>query len=243
MVQVFKYKSFIAICILAATVILFPQCKKDNGTTPVIKDTVPTAKTYLPVSAGSTFSYHSIVNTDTTDYMLTATTGDSVVNGRSYTKFTGSDGKTRYRTRIDSNYYQVSSFSSLPGFPVFEDNYLKANAAVNTTWTSILKITNVLGLPPEYVGIATYKLIAKANSVTVNGTLYTNVIHVRLADVSAYNDSTLTPPAQLAAVATGDFYYSLGVGLIQSSLDVPDNTPYGISEFHSLEKITAYHIQ
>ena len=64
-----------------AAITLFVQCKKDSGS----ENNPPvTPKNYLPVTAGSTFTYHSVINTSATDYTLTATSGDSLVNGKSY---------------------------------------------------------------------------------------------------------------------------------------------------------------
>lgn len=237
MVQVSKYAKLFSAMFFCSVVVLFSQCKKD-----ITPDPIPVAKTYLPLSSGSTFSYRSIVNSDTSDYTLTVTSGDSVVKGKSYVKLTSSDGKTRYRDRIDSNYFQIAGYPSLPGSPVYEENYLKANVAVNATWTSFFSLTNPLGFPPEFIAVATYKLVSKGSSLTVNGTIFKDVIHVRLTDVSAYNDSTLAPPAAVTGIATGDFYYALGVGLIQGSLSVPDNPLNGIAEFNSMEKIKTFKV-
>ena len=117
MKQYSEFRNFQFGTVLLAIILLFTQCKKDTGNNDdMTTTTIP--KNYLPTTAGSTFTYHSITNTDTSDYTLTATAADSLVNGKRYLKFTASDGITRYRLRVGGTYYQLSSFPSLPGSPV-----------------------------------------------------------------------------------------------------------------------------
>lgn len=221
-----------------AAITLFVQCKKDSGS----ENNPPvTPKNYLPVTAGSTFTYHSVINTSATDYTLTATSGDSLVNGKSYTKFTGSDGETRYYRRVGVNYYQVSSLPTLPGSPVFEDNYLNDSLPVNATWNVQFQFTNPLGFPAQLTAVGIYKIIEKGISLPVNGTTYKDVIHVRLTDVSGY--AVLSDPPLVTGVATGDFYYSQGVGLVQGSLAVADNSSYGIAAYNKVESLKAYTVK
>lgn len=240
MVQFIQYRNRKFYLVFLAALFMFINCKKDDSN--IVDNTNTTApKNFLPITAGSTFSYHSVTLTDSSDYTLTATTGDSLVNGKKYFKFIGSDGITRYRYRAGVNYFQVASLPSLPGSPIFEENYLNDSLPVNATWTGQFQFTNPLGIPPQLYGIAMYKIVEKGISYVVNGKAFKDVIHVRLTDVSGYG--SLTDPPLIINVANGDFYYALGIGLIQSSLYVPDNPSFGIMEYSKVEKLTSYSVK
>lgn len=220
--------------------LVFTQCKKDDigANTPV---TPVIIKDYLPSSTGSTFSY-----TDTTDgvassYTLTATGVGINLFGKNYNKLNGSDGSVRYRAKLGTNYYQIVSLPQLHSGE-FEDRYLNDSLPANSTWTESFKIVNVLGFPDSLIAIATYKISEKGVFRTVKGNSYTNVIHVALTDISAYNDSVATNP-MMVGIATGNFYYSIGVGLIQSNVAVADNSPYGINAANSSQTLTSYTVK
>ena len=240
MYQFRKFRKTSFIMAFFAAITLFVQCKKYNGSDNENNPPV-TAKNYLPVTAGSTFTYHSVINTSATDYTLTATSADSLVNGNSYTKFTGSDGETRYYRRVGVNYCQVSSLPSLPGSPVFEDNYLNDSLPVNSTWNIQFQFPYPLGFPPQLTAIGTYKIIEKGISLSVSGTTYKDVIHIKLTDVSGYG--ALSNPPLITGIATGDFYYALGVGLVQSSLTVTDDPSNGINAYSKTETLKNYTVK
>ena len=225
---------------LLCIVLVFTHCKKDDigANTPV---TPVITKDYLPLTTGSTFTY-----TDTTDgvasfYTLTASGVKINLFGKDYDKLNGSDGSVRYRTKTGTNYYQIISLPPMHSGE-FEDKYLNDSLPVNSTWTESFKIVNVLGFPDSLIAFATYKISEKGVSRTVKGNAYTNVIHVALTDISAYNDSVAANP-MIVGIATGNFYYSPGVGLIQSNVAIADNSPYGINAANSSQTLTSYTVK
>ena len=221
-------------------IIFFSQCKKESTTT-IIDPPVTVTKDYSPVTSGSTFTYSDSTNDLVTTFTMTASGTISTLFGKTYSKLTTSDGNTLYRTKSGAKYYQLTSFPAMRSNE-FENVYLNDSLPVNSTWTVSFKILNVLGFPDSLTTVATYKISEKGISRAIQGTLFTNVIHVSLTDVSAY--SAVPPSGQLAAgIASGDFYYALVVGLIQARFEVEDVPSFGISSYKSSQILTSYSIK
>ena len=227
------------ICLLFI-IIFFTQCKKESTST-VVDNPITVTKDYSPVTAGSTFTYSDSTNDLVTSFSMTATGINSTLYGKTYSKLSTSNGNTFYRAKSGAKYYQLTSYPSMSSNE-FENVYLIDSLPVNSTWTVPFKILNVLGFPDSLNAVATYKISEKGISRAVEGRLYTNVIHVSLIDVSAY--SAVPPSGQLAgAIASGDFYFALGVGLIQGRFEVEDVSSFGISSYKSSQILSTYNIK
>jgi hypothetical protein len=192
--------------LLFPTFLLFIiSCKKNETTN------VPQQDTYVTTSAGSTWNYHETDSSGTTpvnkDYTLTSTSGDSSINGRNYHIFSNSAGSNQYLNITGSDYYQFDSLPAGFGTTVFESLYLKSVAGVGTSWTQALSV-NLSGIPVPV--LLTYTIAEKGSSRSVNGTTYTDVIHV-----STSISSSLIPAASL--ITNINSYYAEKYGLIETS--------------------------
>src|SRR4028118_1305 len=110
---------FLSFCLIASSLFLFTQCKKDDN--PLIPGT---SANYSPLTVGSNWTYNSTEgNSDTSSFTLTVTDKDTGINGKTYKVLSSSDGSAnKYLARIDSNYYRFSSFA---GIGSIEELYLK----------------------------------------------------------------------------------------------------------------------
>jgi len=181
------------------------SCKKTEHTN------TPQQDKYLTTSTGSTWNYHVTDSSGTTplnsDYMITSTAKDSLINGRSYHVFNNSNGGNQYFNITGNDYYQFDSLPAGLGAATFERLYLKDNAAVGVSWTQSLTVT-MSGIPVPVT--LTYNIVEKGISRTVNGTSYSDVIHV-----STSISSSLIPSASLTTSINS--YYAKKYGMIENS--------------------------
>ncbi len=200
------------VLIICFATLLLASCKKnDNGSTPPPTQT----STYLNTTSGSSWTYHEINSSGITpknsDYTLVSSSKDTSINGKSYHIYNYSYGGSQYLNITGHDYYQ---FDSIPGGlnKVFERLYLKDDATVGTKWKQDLNV-NVPGIPLAIPVTITNNIIEKGISRNVNGTNYTNVIHVSTAI-----SSTLIPSSSLTSSI--DSYYAEKYGLIENSSKV-----------------------
>ena len=200
----------IKILLFPAFILIVSSCKKSESTNtpPTQQDTI-----YLTTSAGSTWNYHETDASGTTpinsDYTLTSTSRDTSINGKSYHIFSNSDGSTQYFNVTGHDYYQFDSLPATLGTSIFERLYLKDNVAAATTWSQDINVS-LSGVPFPVPIIITYNILEKGISRTVNGTNYTDVIHV-----GASIHSSLIPSASLTSDINS--YYAKRYGLIEAS--------------------------
>ncbi len=233
-------KSITTLICLLFIVIFFSHCKKKSTNT-IVDPPVTVTKDYSPISTGSTFTYSDSTNDLVTSFTITASGTNSTLFGKSYSKLTTSNGYTVYKAKSGAKYFQLTSYPDMMSSE-FENVYLIDSLPVNSTWTVSFKILNVLGFPDSLNAVATYKISEKGISRAIQGKLYTDVIHVSLTDVSAY--SAVPPSGQLAGgIASGDFYYALGIGLIQARFNIEDVPSFGISSYKSSQILTSYSIK
>ncbi len=201
--------------LLASSLLIFTQCKKDN-----VIDTPAVTKDYSPLTTGSTFTFRDstivAAGTNVKSYTLTVTGGDTTVNGKKYYKLSGSDTSVRYKAKVSANYYQLTSLQGL-GIGAFEDNYLNDSLAVNDTWSQTTAPFVIPG-GGGFTATATlkYKIASKGGSLSVSGTTYADVINVQLASLTV-----VASGLPFSINATGSYYYAKGFGLIQGGLDIP----------------------
>ncbi len=183
------------------------SCSKDNGPAPTPNPT----NNFMNMKAGSTWNYEVTNNTpppSTSSYTLTSTNRDSTIAGKQYHVYTNSNnGASEYYYVSGTDYYTYQSLPAALGGSKVENLYLKAGAAVNSSWSQLYNISfNSLPLAVTVVN----KIEEKGISRTVNGISYNNVIHV-----STTISVAGVPPASL--VTDIDYYYAPNHGLIENS--------------------------
>lgn len=194
--------------IFSFAVLLFASCEKnDDDNTPPAETT-----TYINTNAGSSWTYHetnsSGITPVNTDYTLVSSPNDTSINGKTYHVFNYSYGGSQYLTVSGHEYFQ---FDSIPGGlnQVFDRLYLKDNVAAGTSWKQDLSVT-IPGVPLPVPVTITNTISEKGISRDVNGTSYSNVIHVNTTITSS-----LIPAGSLTSAI--DSYYAEKYGLIENS--------------------------
>lgn len=196
-------KSLFALLVVFATVC---SCKKNVVDTPV------TNVKYMSYTSNSSWNYelHDNLTSLTARYILTATTGDTTINAKSYHIFTHSNAGNEYYLLSGNDYYSFLNLPSTLSGALFENIYLKDNTAVNIPWSQTYNVTTS-GVPLTI--IITNTIAEKSISKTVSGIAYTDVIHITSTlAVSAFG---MPLPAGAVTAAIQNFY-APKVGLIQS---------------------------
>jgi hypothetical protein len=214
-----KHFSFYLIAI--SSMFIFAGCGKDDTKTP--------ATDYAPMTASSTWTYQTAPSGT---YTLTSTNRDTTINGKTFHVFTNTNSNVgnNYMGKSGNDYYR---FGILPGIAPtgFDETYLKDNLDVNGTWV-VTQNATAPGIPTPIPVNLTYTITEKGVQKVVSGTTYSNVIHVKL-NISALGISG----------GNGDFYYSGGVGLIESTLVINANPAFGIQASNQTQTLTNYSIK
>jgi hypothetical protein len=145
---------------------------------------------FMTLTSGSTWNYKetNLNNSTSADYTLTATSKDSLVNGRSYRVFTinrNGANSSDYYNISGGTYYQFTNLSPL--LPRFEYRYLVDNAP---NWSDPLQqkigndvLSQIPNIPSgtEVIISATVKNVLEDGqaSLTVNGVNYTGLKKVK----------------------------------------------------------------
>lgn len=218
---------FLSAMLVAFSVVAVFSCKK--------KTEDPPAQDYSPLTAGSSWTYRSTTTGQApSTYTLTATNRDTVVNtsgtARTYRVLSNSNGGSSYRNKTGNDYYSFGNFAAVN--LQLEQLYLKGTAAVNETWQSSVPVT----VPQGGTLIATllYNIKSKGNQRTVNGVNFSNVTNVGLV---------INVAGLPGSIATADFYYAAGVGLIENTVNVNAIPIAGVPASSTTEILTAYTIR
>ncbi len=191
--------------------VLAISCSKDGDD----EDTTP-AENYLHTTAGSTWNYRTVDNTNPgtpEDYTRTSTSRDTTINGKTYHIYTNSSsGESEYNGKSGNDYFIYQALPAELGGTNEENLYLKAGAAVNASWNQTYPI-DVSGFSIN--AVVTNKIVEKGISKTVNGIAYTNVIHVK-TDIAISG----IPPGLVTFTTDIHQYYAPRVGLIQSNTKI-----------------------
>ena len=197
--------------VIPAILVFVISCGKTKTPPPVTQ-----AATYLTISAGSSWTFRQIdssVTTPTTvNYTLTSTSRDTAINSKSYHIYNQSNSGLLYLSVVGNNYYEFDSLPAVFGAGVFENLYLKENAAVGTSWTQNQSV-NISNLPFPIPVTLTYNIAGTGMTMVLNNITYTNVIHV-VTTVT----SSLIPGSGLSSNINS--YYAKKYGLIQSSTKI-----------------------
>lgn len=193
--------------------LLLGACKKETGGS-------GSTTTFLPGNANSTWTYESknFVNSTTATLLMTKTSKDSSINGRTYKVYTISGSSNAYYLQSGTDYYQFSTFAGTTS--KVEWFYLKSNAASGATWDQDITIT-IAG-----IGSVTAKLTsrveAKGISYTVGGKTYTDVVQIK-STIGPLNIPGL--PVPITPVSDITSYYANNVGRIYSRSKVNFTIP------------------
>lgn len=201
--------------VLFALTVGFVACDKDDD------DGGSTPANYQPLTAGSTWTYETTTrpaNTKTS-YTLTATTGDSSINSKTYKIFTNSAGTNDYYYNNGTEYYQFGGIAGITGNT--ELLYLKSNLSAGAGWNETKNVT-IPGIGNASVKM-NYTFVEKMASMSVEGATFNDVLHVKVE----LSDISVTGMPLPVASQDLHFYYAPGVGRIKSQLKLTINPPIG----------------
>ncbi len=159
------------ICTILFIVLTAGNCKK-----PSTPDTPTETSTYQPTTTGSEWNYTTTgtiasgpVNTT---FKLTATSKDSVSNGKTFRVFTNSSGANEYYVKVGNDYSRISDF---PGMnQQIELLYLKDNLSAGSSWSEMKTIGPV-------AGTVTYTVIGSKFDTSFSGNNFKEVIRIKIS--------------------------------------------------------------
>lgn len=169
--------------------------------------------TYMPATAGSTWNYELINNippATTTPFILTSTTSDSAINGKSYRVFTNSISANEYYNVTGNEYYNFRNLPAALGSSSVEYLYLKDNVDVGASWSQTYPVM-VSGVSLN--ATLTNTIAEKGVSKTVNGATYNDVIHITTTVGVSIGGVPLPADAITSDIQS---YYAARIGMIQS---------------------------
>lgn len=190
---------------LVAVTLIFSACKKNNSNSSVSTDV------YLNTTQGSSWSYTQTDKSGTkppSNYTVTSSSKDTTINSRKYHVYDYSSGGSEYLGVDGHDYYQYDSIPVSGGINI-ERLFLKDNASAGTTWNQDFSLT-IPGVPLPVPLTVSNKIAEKGINRTVNGTNYSNVIHV-----STSLSSGLIPSSSFSSSI--DSYYAPRYGLIENT--------------------------
>lgn len=185
----------------------FLSCKKSS--------TEGAAEQFMNFTAGSNWQYQQTTNPSSTaptvsNYTVTCSASDTIINTKTYKKFNNTNGQTEYYNVTGNDYYTYLKLPDFLGGTRVENIYLKSNATVGTSWVQTYPVT-VSGLTLTLT--LTNTLQEVGINRTVNSIAYTKVAHVKtsftVAGIPAFITYTLSTDIH--------YYYAPKVGQIENS--------------------------
>lgn len=170
------------ICTILFIVLSAGNCKK-----PSTPDPGTPASTYQPTTTGSEWNYTTTGTTASgpvnTTYKLTATSKDSVANGKTYRVFTNVNTTTNtiaaneYYVKVGNDYSRISSLASLTN--QVELLYLKDNLSAGGSWSEVKNVM-ITGAPFAVDVNITYSIIGSKFDTSFNGNNFKEVIRIKV---------------------------------------------------------------
>lgn len=198
------------ICTILFIVLSAGNCKK-----PSTPDPGP-ASTYQPTTAGSEWNYTTTGSTASgpvnTTFKLTATSKDSVSNGKTFRVFTNSAGANEYYVKVGNDYSRISSLASLTN--QVELLYLKDNLSAGGSWSEI-KSVMITGAPFAVDVNITYSIVSNKFDTSFNGNDFKEVIRIKV-----------TPTTSLITIEENNITYlfAKNVGMIANRVRLKAST-------------------
>ncbi|QNA44648.1 hypothetical protein [Lacibacter sediminis] len=164
------------ICTILSIVLSAGNCKK-----PSTPDPGTPASTYQPTTTGSEWNYTTTGTTASgpvnTSFKLTATSKDSVSNGKTFRVFTNSAGANEYYVKVGNDYSRISSLASLTN--AVELLYLKENLNAGASWSEVKSVL-ITGAPVAIDVNMIYTVERGKFDTTINGTDFKDCIRIRV---------------------------------------------------------------
>ncbi len=161
--------------------ILFIALSAGNCKKPSTPDPGTPASTYQPTTAGSEWNYTTTGTTASgpvnTTFKLTATSKDSVSNGKTFRVFTNTAGANEYYVKVGNEYSRISSLASLTN--QVELLYLKDNLNAGGSWSEIKNVM-ITGAPFAVDVNITYSIIGSKFDTSFNGNNFKEVIRIKV---------------------------------------------------------------
>ena len=185
-----KINKFIVSLIIVVSAFTFNACR-ENSSSDIIP--VSNAGQYLNLNTGSSWEYSADGSTNTTVVKVTDSTKLAFTkNYKIFHSTTLGVTTSNYYTYKNGNYYLLIA-KTAGGYE--ELIYLKDSSEVGKKWSATVS-------PNGTSVVYNYEVKENGLTQTINGTTYTNVVHVKLTvPISGY---------------TADAYYAPKVGLIKS---------------------------
>ncbi len=218
------------IFVLSASLFVFGKCNKT--------DENPTVADFVPLTVGSSWTYLSTTTTTTTttaNFTLAVTNKDTTINSKTYKVLSNTAGANNYWCRSGDDYFRYGAFPGASFIGNVEELYLKGNLSTDGTWANSFPI-NYNSIPLTVTG--SYKIAAIGTTKTVGSQNFTNVTKVH-ADFT----TALPPFLPTTTVASGDFYYAKGIGLVNMEVAVNANATLMITGSNVKWDIQSYIIK
>lgn len=230
-------KNTLLLCFFLYITLCSSDCNKKAPTpTPT-----PEVINYQPDAAGSEWNYTTIGTNGgaavNNSFKLTATSKDSVANGKTYKVFTNSVGPNEYYNKTGSDYFRITAFPGLNQF--LEVLYLKDNIAVGVTWQDTKNLSipvTGFGLVPVII-VSTFTIAEKGIDHIVNGVTFKNVIKVNVTLAL----TAVGSPIPIDPTTSIQYFYSNKIGLINNKIVL--KVPLASVDVNTETKVGAYTIK
>ena len=210
----------------ACLLLLITSCKK---TTPDPAPAPVAATPFMTYASGTTWDYQTTdsVSTTVTSYTLTATSTDTAIGTKTYRIFNSVDanGTTEaYYNQTGNDYYEYTQLSAQ--LPPIDMKYLSTSAAVGTTWSQPISVTDSASGLTITANIKS-TILDTGFVETVNNITYNRVIRVKTEITNlATNNPFVTATVESQNISA---CYAPKYGLIKRAfaLHVTANSPLG----------------
>lgn len=214
--------SLLLFCFFVYIVLSSSNCNKKSNQTP------EPDFTYQPTTTGSQWNYTTTGTAGGTSvnaaFVLTATSRDTLSNGRTYKVFTNSIGPNEYYNKSGNDYYRISSLAALPQ-PV-EVLYLKDNQAAGFVWSETKNFT-ITGVPFPIPATLTFTNARVKYDTSFNGNNFKDVIRVRLSIAIPGVTIDNNDITYLFAKNVGMIANKVNIKVVAAGIDVNTETKLG----------------
>jgi hypothetical protein len=167
--------------------VLFVILSAGNCNKPSTPDPGTPASTYQPTTTGSEWNYTTTGTTASgpvnTTFKLTATSKDSLSNGKTFRVFTNSSGANEYYVKVGNDYSRISSLASLTN--QVELLYLKENLIEGATWSEVKNVL-ITGAPVAIDVNMVYSVVKGKFDTSFGGSDFKDCIRIKVTPTVAF---------------------------------------------------------